>query len=133
MPIKCLYINATFSATNIALNGSFNITLLDFLPNPASYPVINCGKKIDGGILSFVEYNFVKKKFQLESSLSGIYKGRVHVTNDHRITISPIKFADENQIFMCTFKYSDSNGDRVTFHSKEVAIKNVYSMYCFYD
>ena len=129
--VKCDYINVTFSATNITVNGSFEITLLGFEPNPGSYPTITCASSFPtGASFLLLRYNFPRKAFDLGVSLAA-YEGRVRLKSDHRAEISPVKFTDERKTFQCTF--SHFIGVRpVTLRSKAAMIENVYGKYCFY-
>ena len=127
--MECNYINVTFSATNITLNGSFEVTLLDFLPNPGSFPTITCNSIISGGAsYELAKYNFPAKKFYISAPLPNVYKGRVNITSDHKIEISPVKFTDEGNSYKCTFTHYEG-ATPVLLSSNTAVIEHVYSKY----
>ena len=128
--LECAYVSISLSSTNIEVNGSLNITLLGFDPGSSNFDRLQVRSVRPGKApLAIAKYLKNGSRLAVESSMPTYYVGRVNISNNISVVISPVIFADEKTIYDATYRYR-SDG-YTTVESAKFELQNVYEFPVF--
>ena len=128
--LECAYVSISLSSTNIAVNGSLNITLLGFDPGSSNFDRLQVRSARPGKApLAIAKYLKNGTRLAVESSMPSYYVGRVNILNNISLAISPVTFADEKTKYDATYRYR-SDG-YTTVQSAKFQLQNVYAFPIF--
>ena len=134
--VESAYVKMSLSSTNVMINGSLDITLLEV------NPIIGSGdfERVDvhlvrpgGPVATIAEHRRRDSKFSLKTAtMPNEYKERLNVSSALTVTLSPVTFDDEKTTcYLSLLYYNTTLSSYKTVESKRIELENVYGMKFF--